>query len=138
MVFDIKYSIYDIIVVNIMTLTASKTVETARPSVAGLSRLGSGIFVKSDILFVCCLFRGSCRPDRPGPTNGPELLRATDQTESQGLVPRDWRGRTTPAAGAGDKKEHIGCRRTPRRLAVEQRVRRAAQRRRLPRIRHSV
>ena len=36
--------------------------ENARPFVAGLSGLGSGIFVISAILFVCCLFRGSCRP----------------------------------------------------------------------------
>ena len=36
--------------------------ETARPSVAGLSRLGSGIFVTSDILFVCCLLRGRAGP----------------------------------------------------------------------------
>ena len=51
--------------------------ETARPSVAGLSRLGSGIFVTSDILFVCCLFRGSRRAGRAGP---PECDHHSDPT----------------------------------------------------------
>ena len=92
---------------------------------SGLSGLGSGNFVTSDILrlFVssCCLFRGYGQPGRPGPTDGPELLRATDQTESQGRVPRDRRA-LPPGQGT---KAPSGCGRTPRHR-VESAVQRSA------------
>ena len=52
------------------TKTDDKTARPS-PSVVGLSVLGSGIFVTSDILFVCCLFRGYSRPGRPVPRTVP-------------------------------------------------------------------
>ena len=52
----------------------------------GLSRLGSGIFVTSDtddsIRVLPLQVRGSGRPGRPGPTDGPERLRGWCGSES--------------------------------------------------------
>ena len=84
-----------------------------RPSVAGLSRLGSSIFVTSDILF----FRAPVGRAGPFPRrDSPErLLRDEPPTKlkSQGREPRDRRARP-PGPGT---KPPIGCRRTPRRAA---------------------
>ena len=69
--------------VEMPSLTKSDD-ETARPSVAWLSRLGSGIFLTSDILFACCFFRGSRLVGGPGPTDGPERLRTAGPASCQG------------------------------------------------------
>ena len=49
--------------------------ESARPPAAGLSKLGSGTFETSDIVYsFCCLFRGSGRPDESGPARAPRTV----------------------------------------------------------------